>query len=49
MHFVLLDDAWAIFAEFLRQAVLPYPWMLDKVIVDGDDLVFIAKRHLAPF
>ena len=42
---ICLDDARAVFPEFLRQAVLPYTRVLDEVIVDRHDLMVILKRH----
>jgi hypothetical protein len=48
VHTVFVDDARALFEVFLRQPVLPHPWVLDQVVVDGHDLVVILKRHDAP-
>jgi hypothetical protein len=48
MHTVFLDDARALFEVVLRQPVLPHPWVLDQVVVNGHDLVVILKRHDVP-
>jgi hypothetical protein len=48
MHTVFFYDARSLLEVPLRQPVLPHPWVLDQVVVNGHDLVVILKRHDAP-